>query len=197
MYSLFGPGSYGTIVGTCRSFCGEQGKGTSQRLFPDVQPGRAQNARQNHRAAVAKDPTNGKSILLFQSQPQLLMSPVRFLNMPNRSLIRPDGPDENDKMRNRTRHIAALPDTSLLSGKAGQQMERQELNPLVLIMIEENKMKDNKTRPVDSYAHADFMESVFSNLRAFCDAECQRLTAGYPPTVKPEQQSTDGQLSAA
>ncbi|VCX04870.1 hypothetical protein BANRA_05388 [Escherichia coli] len=38
-------------------------------------------------------------------------------------------------------------------------------------------MKDNKTRP---YAHADFMESVFSNLRAFCDAECQRLTAGYP-----------------
>ena len=41
-------------------------------------------------------------------------------------------------------------------------------------------MKDNKTRPVDSYAHADFMESVFSNLRAFCDAECQRLTAGYP-----------------
>ncbi|MGT6063225.1 hypothetical protein ACRWXB_25625, partial [Escherichia coli] len=35
-------------------------------------------------------------------------------------------------------------------------------------------MKDNKTRPVDSYAHADFMESVFSNLRAFCDAECQR-----------------------
>lgn len=54
-------------------------------------------------------------------------------------------------------------------------------------------MKDNKTRPVDSYAHADFMESVFSNLRAFCDAECQRLTAGYPPTVKPEQQSTDGQ----
>ncbi|MCD0228520.1 hypothetical protein LN378_27155, partial [Enterobacter hormaechei subsp. steigerwaltii] len=82
-------------------------------------------------------------------------------------------------------------------GKAGQQMERQELNPLVLIMIEENKMKDNKTRPVDSYAHADFMESVFSNLRAFCDAECQRLTAGYPPTVKPEQQSTDGQLSAA
>ncbi|RAL71312.1 hypothetical protein CSC35_5027 [Enterobacter hormaechei] len=41
------------------------------------------------------------------------------------------------------------------------------------------------------------MESVFSNLRAFCDAECQRLTAGYPPTVKPEQQSTDGQLSAA
>lgn len=47
-------------------------------------------------------------------------------------------------------------------------------------------MKDNKTRPVDSYAHADFMESVFSNLRAFCDAECQRLTAGYPPTVKPE-----------
>ncbi len=53
-------------------------------------------------------------------------------------------------------------------------------------------MKDNKTRPVDSYAHADFMESVFSNLRAFCDAECQRLTAGYPPTVKPEQQSTDG-----
>ncbi|EBZ0275198.1 hypothetical protein D5Y15_14310 [Salmonella enterica subsp. enterica serovar Saintpaul] len=64
-------------------------------------------------------------------------------------------------------------------------------------MIEENKMKDNKTRPVDSYAHADFMESVFSNLRAFCDAECQRLTAGYPPTVKSEQQSTDGQLSAA
>ncbi|CAM7386484.1 TPA: hypothetical protein ACOEEB_003481 [Enterobacter asburiae] len=58
-------------------------------------------------------------------------------------------------------------------------------------------MKDNKTRPVDSYAHADFMESVFSNLRAFCDAECQRLTAGYPSTVKPEQQSTDGQLSAA
>ncbi|MGT6503722.1 hypothetical protein ACRWZQ_10530 [Escherichia coli] len=58
-------------------------------------------------------------------------------------------------------------------------------------------MKDNKTRLVDSYAHADFMESVFSNLRAFCDAECQRLTAGYPPTVKPEQQSTDGQLSAA
>ena len=76
-------------------------------------------------------------------------------------------------------------------------MERQKLNPLVLIMIEENKMKDNKTRPVDSYAHADFMESVFSNLRAFCDAECQRLTAGYPPTVKPEQQITDGQLSAA
>ena len=76
-------------------------------------------------------------------------------------------------------------------------MERQKLNPLVLIMIEENKMKDNKTRPVDSYAHADFMESVFSNLRAFCDAECQRLTAGYPATVKPEQQSTDGQLSAA
>ncbi|QAZ74850.1 hypothetical protein FORC82_p329 (plasmid) [Escherichia coli] len=28
--------------------------------------------------------------------------------MPNRSLIRPDGPDENDKMRKRTRHIAAL-----------------------------------------------------------------------------------------
>ncbi len=58
--------------------------------------------------------------------------------MPNRSLIRPDGPDENDKMRNRTRHIAAL------WGKAGQQMERQELNPLVLIMIEENKMKDKQ-----------------------------------------------------
>ena len=37
-------------------------------------------------------------------------------------------------------------------------MERQKLNPLVLIMIEENKMKDNKTRPVDSYAHVDFME---------------------------------------
>ncbi|HHX3807532.1 TPA: hypothetical protein ACU9WH_004713 [Escherichia fergusonii] len=36
-------------------------------------------------------------------------------------------------------------------------------------------MKDNKTRPVDSYAHADFMESVFSNLRAFCDVEYQRL----------------------
>ncbi|GAB5105905.1 TPA: hypothetical protein ACU8CO_002805 [Escherichia coli] len=139
---------------------------------------------------VAKDPTNGESILLFQSQPQLLITPVRFLNMPNRSLIRPDGPDENDKMRNRTRHIAAL-------WEGGQQMERQKLNPLVLIMIEENKMKDNKTRPVDSYAHADFMESVFSNLRAFCDAECQRLTAGYPPTVKPEKQSTDGQLSAA
>nr|QZX60837.1 Uncharacterized protein [Enterobacter cloacae subsp. cloacae] len=88
-------------------------------MFPDVQPGRTQNARQNHRAAVAKDPTNGKSILLFQSQPQLLMSPVRFLNMPNRSLIRPDGPDENDKMRNRTRHIAALWESRSADGAPG------------------------------------------------------------------------------
>lgn len=110
--------------------------------------------------------------------------------MANRSLIRPDGPDENDKMSTRTRHM-------LLFGKADQQMDRLELNPLVLIMIEENMMRDNKTRPVDSYAHADFMESVFGNLWAFCEAECQRLAAGNPPTVKTEQQCTDGQLSAA
>ncbi|UOL53302.1 hypothetical protein (plasmid) [Enterobacter hormaechei subsp. steigerwaltii] len=27
IYSLFGPGSYGTTVGTCQLFCGEQGEG--------------------------------------------------------------------------------------------------------------------------------------------------------------------------
>ncbi|MFP1497862.1 hypothetical protein ACLB1Q_33645 [Escherichia coli] len=55
-----------------------------------------------------KTPTNGKSILLFQIQPQLLITPVRFLNMPNRSFIARMGPMKTINEKKNPTHRCSL-----------------------------------------------------------------------------------------
>lgn len=56
-------------------------------------------------------------------------------------------------------------------------------------MIKEERMKERTQSPGESFAHAEFMEKVFTNLRAFCDAEYRRLDTGEKeiPQQQPEK----------
>jgi len=56
----------------------------------------------------------------------------------------------------------------------------------VIVMNNEGHMKERTQHPGESFAHAEFMEKVFTNLRAFCDAEFQRLATDDKETSQPQ-----------
>ena len=53
-------------------------------------------------------------------------------------------------------------------------------------MNKEERMNERTQSPWESFAHAEFMEQVFNNLRAFCDAEYWRLTTGEKESQQPQ-----------
>lgn len=53
-------------------------------------------------------------------------------------------------------------------------------------MIKEERMKERTQSQGELFAHSDFMEKVFTNLRAFCDAEYRRLSTGEKETQQPQ-----------
>lgn len=57
-------------------------------------------------------------------------------------------------------------------------------------MIKKECMKVRTQSPGESFAHAEFMEKVFTNLRMFCDAEYRRLATGEKETQQSQPEKT-------
>ncbi|EEP4004700.1 hypothetical protein HB435_002657 [Salmonella enterica subsp. enterica serovar Stanley] len=70
-------------------------------------------------------------------------------------------------------------------------LEQQPVSQILqlFIMIKEEHMKEGTQPPGEPFAHVEFMEKTFANLRSFCDAEYRRLATGEkePPQPQPEK----------